>query len=386
MKTISIINLKGGVAKTISAANIAHILATVHNKRVLLVDNDKQGNISKMFGVHSYDNMSITDILMERFNDIHEIITPSQFIRLDIIPANMTLLEANTIEKEKHRQTRLRTAFKGIAGVYDYCVIDNAPDLNMSTINALVASDDVIIPIKIDKFAFDGLAELAEQINNICSNKELNSRLALKGCFITSYQSIERVSLILAGVPGGAEKALSRVIDRARSTVRTTALKGITNVYAITQKDVRAETNINMHTRKENSGIVGEVWFSGAAIPLYRFNVTPKTPTPRTSEHVRAGVLKGRQTLLKNAFVALMTSGHYGVFERVSGKYMEARGGKKNKHTQAIGNGIYDQFYGPSTAQMAANSVVLSEVEDAAMDTINKRLEHEISRLLNGYD
>ncbi|MCL2812811.1 MAG: ParA family protein, partial [Clostridia bacterium] len=53
MKVISIINLKGGVAKTISAVNMAHILATVHGKRVLLIDNDKQGNVSKMFGVHS---------------------------------------------------------------------------------------------------------------------------------------------------------------------------------------------------------------------------------------------------------------------------------------------------------------------------------------------
>ena len=63
MKTISIINLKGGVAKTISAVNIAHILATTHNKRVLLVDNDKQGNVSKMFGVHNYNAPSIAKLI-----------------------------------------------------------------------------------------------------------------------------------------------------------------------------------------------------------------------------------------------------------------------------------------------------------------------------------
>ena len=59
MKTISIINLKGGVAKTLTADSMAHVLATLHNKRVLLVDNDKQGNTSKAFGVHSYDDKSI---------------------------------------------------------------------------------------------------------------------------------------------------------------------------------------------------------------------------------------------------------------------------------------------------------------------------------------
>ena len=190
MKTISIINLKGGVAKTISAASMAHILATVHGKRVLLVDNDKQGNISKMFGLHSYDDMSITDILTERYDNIHEIIVPTRYATLDVIPSNMTLLEANVIEQGQHKQTRLRAALEGIAGDYDYCVIDNAPDLNMSTINALVASDDVLIPIKIDKFAFEGLTELIEQIDNIRSGG-LNPALTLRGCFVTFYQNNE---------------------------------------------------------------------------------------------------------------------------------------------------------------------------------------------------
>jgi chromosome partitioning protein len=190
MKTIGIINLKGGVAKTISAANIAHILATVHEKRVLLVDNDKQGNISKMFGLHSYDDLNIADILMERHDNIRGIIAPTRYANLDVVPANMTLLEANVIEREPHRQTRLRAAFDEIAGDYDYCVIDNAPDLNMSTINALVASDDVLIPIKIDKFAFDGLTELVEQIDNI-RDSGLNPALILRGCFVTFYQNNE---------------------------------------------------------------------------------------------------------------------------------------------------------------------------------------------------
>lgn len=69
--------------------------------------------------------------------------------------------------------------------LYDFCIIDNAPDINISTINALVASDDVIIPIKIDKYAFDGLEELKEQIED--TRDDLNPRLRLAGCLITCF-------------------------------------------------------------------------------------------------------------------------------------------------------------------------------------------------------
>ena len=192
MKTISIINLKGGVAKTISAANIAHILSTIHNKRVLLVDNDKQGNSSKMFGLHSYEEQSVAEVLTVRGADLETIIAPTQYKNLDLIPANMTLLKANLevmLDTTRPQQTRFRTAFRAVAGQYDYCIIDNAPDINISTINALVASDDVLIPIKIDKFAFDGLAELKEQIDN--TREELNPELVLRGCFVTNFQNNE---------------------------------------------------------------------------------------------------------------------------------------------------------------------------------------------------
>lgn len=192
MKTISIINLKGGVAKTISAANIAHILAVVHKKRVLLIDNDKQGNASKMFNLHSYDRMTISDILTGRASSMTDVILPTRYPNLSLAPANMTLLKANLeviMDQTRPQQTRLRKALKGIDDLYDYCIIDNAPDINISTINALVASDDVLIPIKIDKFAFDGLEELTEQIEN--TREDLNPGLCLQGCFITSYQKNE---------------------------------------------------------------------------------------------------------------------------------------------------------------------------------------------------
>ncbi|SHJ74837.1 ParA family protein [Tepidibacter formicigenes] len=192
MKTISIINLKGGVAKTISATNIAHILAVVHNKRVLLVDNDKQGNASKMFGLHSYDKPSVAELMTTHNVNLDEIIAHTQYANLDLIPANMTLLKANLevmLDTTRPQQTRFKTALRSVEDEYDYCIIDNAPDINISTINALVASDDILIPIKIDKFAFDGLAELKEQIEN--TKEDLNPGLCLRGCLVTCYQRNE---------------------------------------------------------------------------------------------------------------------------------------------------------------------------------------------------
>ena len=182
MKTISIINLKGGVAKTLTADSMAHVLATFHNKRVLLVDNDKQGNTSKAFGVHSYDDKSISDVLTARRLDPREVIKKTRFENIDVMPANMTLIRANMevlMDSTRPQQTRLRSALNAIAeeNFYDFCIIDNAPDINISTINALVASDDVIIPIKIDKYAFDGLEELKEQIED--TRDDLNPRLRL---------------------------------------------------------------------------------------------------------------------------------------------------------------------------------------------------------------
>lgn len=188
MKTISIINLKGGVGKTISAINIAYVLAAEHGARVLLIDNDKQGNTSKFFNVHSYDEPSIADVLTVKGFPIERVIKHTTYSGLDVIPANMTLLRADKeilLDTSRVQQTRLMKALQAVVDAYDYCVIDNAPDLNMSVINALAASQDVLIPVKVDKFAFDGLEQIAEQIEEV---RDWNAKIKIAGCFITMYQ------------------------------------------------------------------------------------------------------------------------------------------------------------------------------------------------------
>ena len=191
MKTISIINLKGGVAKTTSSVNMAHILNAVHKKKVLLVDNDKQGNASKFFSRHSYDRPGVAEIMTDRKIDTAAVIKKTDYEGLDIITANMNLSTANLqvmLDQSRPQQTRFKRALQQVAGQYDYCIIDNAPDINISTINALVASDDVLVPITIDDFSLDGLEELTEQIEN--AREELNPALCFRGCFVTQYDRL----------------------------------------------------------------------------------------------------------------------------------------------------------------------------------------------------
>ena len=191
MRVLNICNLKGGVGKTITATNLAYVLSAVQGKKVLLVDNDKQGNSSKFFGVHSYDHPSIADI-MTGAKGAEEVIRHTAYEGLDIIPANMTLLAANKavlLDTMTAQQTRIKHGLAPVADRYDFAIIDNAPDENMSVINALTAGDDVIIPVKVDKFTFDGVDEMLQCIRQVQEN--FNPRLTFCGCVITSFRRNE---------------------------------------------------------------------------------------------------------------------------------------------------------------------------------------------------
>ena len=168
MRTISIINLKGGVAKTTSSINIAYIL-TARGYRVLLVDNDKQGDCSRGLNRRTSDGDGIDRIMT----------------------ANLGLLTANmevTMDRVRPQQNRLRKALQQISDQYDFCVVDNAPDINISVINALTAANDVLIPVEVDDNTLEGMKELLEQIEEV--KEELNPELQNVKCFISKYQRL----------------------------------------------------------------------------------------------------------------------------------------------------------------------------------------------------
>lgn len=194
MRILSIINLKGGVAKTISAINIAYILAAVEGYKVLLLDNDKQGNASKILNLYNYNHKGVPEIMTERNPITKDIIQKTDYPNLDMITTNMSLLKANlevTMDIQRPQQGRIKKALNQVSDKYDYCIIDNAPDINISTINSMVASDDIMIPLTIDDFAIDGLKELKEQIDNI--KEDENPDLRLCGCFVTQYDRLSEV-------------------------------------------------------------------------------------------------------------------------------------------------------------------------------------------------
>lgn len=190
MKTIAIINMKGGCAKTTTAINMAYILANDYSKRVLVIDNDKQGNLSKACGVWGYDGKSIADVFTGEA-EMADVIRRTQNPNLHAVPANMHLLTANlAVAKDEEREQAyiLRKQLEKVSDSYDYCIVDCPPDINVSVINVLAAADEVIIPIKIDGYAFDGMNELEEQMQNA---KKLNPKLKFKGCLVTMYYNRE---------------------------------------------------------------------------------------------------------------------------------------------------------------------------------------------------
>lgn len=194
MRVISIINLKGGVGKTFTAANMGHILNSQQNS-VLLVDNDKQGNLSKLFGVYQDEVESGTaNLLRGWYQDVNSLrqILPG-YPCMDIMAANMSLLQATndltaTAEADQvERFKALLNAYPLEAGrPYDYVIIDNPPDLGINVINALAISDDVIVPTKIDSWALEGLDVIIQQVEEL---KAINSNLNFAGALLTMWQN-----------------------------------------------------------------------------------------------------------------------------------------------------------------------------------------------------
>ena len=181
-KIISIANQKGGVGKTTTSINLATSLSAV-NKKILLVDADPQGNTSTGMGI-SYDDRkpSLYDLIVSgsyNKNAIKKTIVPG----LDIITANTNLaaseVELVDVEKREFVISNILSEAKG----YDYILIDCPPALGLLTINSLVASNSVIIPLQSEFFALEGISSLVNSIQLIKEN--FNSNLVIEGILLT---------------------------------------------------------------------------------------------------------------------------------------------------------------------------------------------------------
>ncbi|AIF52022.1 ParA family protein [Pelosinus sp. UFO1] len=186
METTSIVNNKGGVGKTTTAVNLSHILSQYFNKKVLLIDLDPQGNATKFLEMQHH-NVTIANVLTERI-DIRNAIYHTEYENLDIITANKELKDAfEIITKDDNiigKNMILKNALSQVQNEYDFCFIDNSPYLTIGTDNALVASDEVIVPLNIDIYGFWGLNQLTDLIQTA---RETNPSLFFRGCLVTKY-------------------------------------------------------------------------------------------------------------------------------------------------------------------------------------------------------
>lgn len=192
-KSIAIFNQKGGVGKTTTAVNFAAALAD-HGKRVLLVDNDPQGNLTSGVGIDKSSlESTIYNVLINEVA-IETCLLHTQFDNLDIIPGSVELAgaEIELIEFES-REFLLKKQLDRIKNNYDYVIIDCPPSLGLLTINALVAVDSVIIPIQCEYYALEGVSHLVNTYNLV--KKSINPQLEIQGVLLSMFDGRTNLSI-----------------------------------------------------------------------------------------------------------------------------------------------------------------------------------------------
>lgn len=185
MKVISIVNQKGGVAKTTTSLNIGLALSKYSDKKILLIDLDPQGNLSKTLIKEDFSQRNLYHLMTSKIT-IDESIFKSEFDNLSVIPADQNLSGA-TVEliNAISRETILSKALESIKDQFDLVIIDCPPSLNILTINALSASDEYIIPMQAEGYAVEGVAQIINVVQLI--NNNLNPNLSLRTIVLTMY-------------------------------------------------------------------------------------------------------------------------------------------------------------------------------------------------------
>ena len=186
-KVISFINQKGGVGKTTTCVNMASYLA-VMGKKVLLLDLDPQGNASSSVGINKDDKpKTIYNVIIDD-NEIEEVIQTTKINGLDVIPSDLDLAGAEIeLVQMNNREKVVRKILNKVKNTYDYVCIDCPPSLGLLTVNALTASDSMIVPIQCEYFALEGLTQLMYTYKLV--KKHLNPEIDVEGVVLTMKDS-----------------------------------------------------------------------------------------------------------------------------------------------------------------------------------------------------
>jgi len=193
-EVISIANQKGGVGKTTTAVNLAASLAK-SKKRVLLIDADPQANATTNLGFKRNEHEFNIYHVLVGLKELPEIIIKTEIKNLDLAPSNIGLvgIEREFYDKKnKNRELILKEKLEKVNDLYDYIIIDSPPALGPITINALSASDSIIVPIQCEFFALEGLAQLLNTIGLI--KKSINPKLKIRGFLPTMYSGQNNLS------------------------------------------------------------------------------------------------------------------------------------------------------------------------------------------------
>lgn len=192
-RVIAVTNQKGGVGKTTTAVNLAASLGDM-GKRVLLVDADPQGNSTSGFGVNKKDLKKSTYHLLVEGARADEIRLITPFKKVDILPAGIELAAAEIeLVDLPERVYKLRSAILPVKESYDYILIDCPPSLGLVTLNALTASDTILIPIQCEYYALEGLSQLMATVRQV--KRLYNARIDIEGVLLTMYDG--RLNLTL---------------------------------------------------------------------------------------------------------------------------------------------------------------------------------------------
>jgi chromosome partitioning protein len=182
-KTISICNQKGGTGKTTTAINLA-VYLSLNDKKVLLIDSDPQGNSTSGFGIDKNNvQKSLYQILIDQI-PVVEAILKTDIENLMVLPSNIDLIGSEVeLVDQVDRENRLKVALDKVKDDFDYIVIDCPPSLGFLTLNALVSSDSVLIPVQCEYYALEGLGQLTNTINLI--REKMNPILKIEGVLLT---------------------------------------------------------------------------------------------------------------------------------------------------------------------------------------------------------
>ena len=192
-KVISVVNQKGGVGKTTTAVNLSTALAAI-GKKILLVDLDPQGNLSTGLGFN-YNKREVTiyDIIKDNNLKTIDAINQTKIPGLNIILSSINLSGIEfelAVDSDKNK--KLINKISSIKKEYDYIIIDCPPSLGILTVNSLVASNSLLVPLQCEFYALEGLAQLLRTVETIKTN--LNKSLYLEGIILTMYDSRNRLS------------------------------------------------------------------------------------------------------------------------------------------------------------------------------------------------